>query len=164
MSLTHNFHYSHAVGTNGEDMLDQFLDQWFHVTPVSLPLQKVGIDRILHSPAGSAWTCEYKTDTKGHQTGNAFIETISNDRNGKPGWVHTSVADVLIYMLLKTGTGWVLEPATLREHIHRWTSQHPVKTATNSTYHSYGVLVPLDELAPLAVGEVNLPQGTLTWP
>lgn len=158
MKPVRTFHEQLSKGELAELTLDGWARERFGNEPVkaTMPDQRRGIDRHVAGPDGTAYTLEYKADSQGHRTGKAFIETISVDAKGKPGWLFSSEADFVVYWLAGDGRGWVLDPDTLRERAWDWTRRFPVKVSSNPTYHSYGVLVPHAEL-DLAATE------TFTW-
>lgn len=153
MKPVRTFHDQLRKGQQQELALDQWAEQRFGTAPVPVDMdrQREGIDRIV-----GEHTLEYKADSQGHRTGNAFIETISVDRTGKPGWLWTTQATWVIYWLSGDGRGWVLDPVRLRDNAWDWTRQCRVKVSSNPTYHSYGLLVPHAELDRVA-------QETFDW-
>lgn len=159
---SYTFGESLRAGSLGESRLDDFFSRWFDIQPVPMAVQRIGIDRLfIGEQKGDALAVEYKTDTQGHRTGNAFIETVSVDNDGKRGWLWTTKADALVYYLSKGSRGYVLDPTDMRNQAYSWTRRFRVKTATNPDYHSYGLLVPLDELSTIAEGEFDMAEGTL---
>lgn len=140
-------------GQTHEQTLDGWVTQRFGEppAPVGMDLQRAGVDRQV-----GGQTVEYKADSQGHRTGNAFIETISVDRSGKAGWVWTTEADWVIYWLAGDGRGWLLRPDLLRDRVWDWTRRCSIKVSSNPSYHSYGLLVPLTELDGVAT-------ETFTW-
>lgn len=150
------FHDQLAHGQRGEDALDRWVHQRFGTAPqpVELAQQRQGIDRQV-----GELTVEYKTDSQGHRTGNGFIETISVDRTGKPGWLWTTQADWVIYWLPGDGRGWLLSPLAMRERAWEWTRRFRIKVSSNPSYHSYGLLVPLSELDEVATETFTHQEG-----
>lgn len=140
------------TGAAAEAKLDRWAEQRFGEPPeqVDMAMQKAGIDRTV-----AGITLEYKADSQGHRTGNVFLETISVDRTGKPGWVWTTEADWVVYWLPASGDGWLLAPAALRDRIWDWSRRFRVKVSSNPTYHSYGLLVPVGELEQVAAEAFN---------
>lgn len=152
-------------GSLGESILDTFFSRWFDIQRVPVAIEtSSGVDRLfIGEQQGDALAVEYKCDTQGYRTGNAFIETISVDEDGKRGWLWTTKADALVYYFHEDGggSGYVLDPTDLRKRAYRWTRKYPVKTATNDDYHSYGLLVPAEELEPIAEGTFDVAAGEL---
>lgn len=137
-----------AKGTAAEQTLDGWARNRFGAEPrpADMDDQRRGIDRHIEAPDGTTYTLEYKADGQGHRSGKAFIESISVDRTGKPGWLWTSQADYVVYWLSGDGRGWVITPANLQARAWDWTRRFPVKVSSNPSYHSYGILVPHTEL------------------
>lgn len=161
MKRTHSFHESLSNGESSEAVLDGWLSSLPEVREVlKVPVveQKLGLgDRRAILADGDVRTVEFKSDRQGHRTGRAFIETISVDGSGSAGWAFTCKADWLVYYTVGDGRGRVLLPDHLKTAVHGWTRHYEVKTATNPSYHSYGLLVPLEELDRLAI-------EVFTWP
>jgi hypothetical protein len=143
-----NFDDQLHVGAWGEDIIDKFFSRWYVVRKVSREMQRQGIDRILVSKRdNSQLKVEYKTDTKAHQTGNVFVETVSVDAAQKRGWVYTSKADVLAYWIPGRSVIYTIHFSTLREVFPHWEWRHRHVTAANDHYATHGILVPLVEFA-----------------
>ncbi len=106
--------------------------------------QLSGVDRrFFHRRTGESYTVEYKTGFDAHLKG-AFIETISNDRFDRPGWVYTCSADHLLYFVPEAGRLLVVRPQRLREEIDGWLRKFgDVEVWTGSK----GLRLPIDELA-----------------
>lgn len=152
------------AGSTAEALLDMFFRQWFEVEVVDGKLQAQGVDRLFRGqPLDDALAVEYKADHMADRTGNAFVETVSVDSEGKPGWLWTTKADALVYYVHTDGGGYgyVIDPAAMRRRGYKWTRRYPVKTVSNREYHTYGVLVPLDKLERLAEGDFDLQEGRL---
>ena len=141
------------VGERSEQLLDQFFRRWFAIAPTSIADQKChGGDRTFQRRDGSTFTVEYKADTIAASTGNAFIELVSVDRLNRDGWARSSIADQLAYYVTGSDTCYVVPMRQLREALPQWEQRYPHRRAHNvDDYHSEGVLVPLRELAELAV-------------
>ena len=163
MGKLHGFQEQIAAGSLGETLLDTLFGQWWDIEPVTMGGQRRGLDRVF-TRGDESLDVEYKTDTQGAKTGNVFLETVSSDRGGRPGWVYSTEADALAYYLHANGggRGLVFSPSALRRAIHGWVRRFEVKTATNPGYHSYGVLVPVKLAATLADGAFDLAEGEAT--
>ena len=70
--------------------LDGHFKERFLFQEVTMTEQKLGMDRIFVNEKGCRFSVEYKADHKGCKTGNAFIETMSQDKNNVLGWGLTS--------------------------------------------------------------------------
>lgn len=155
-AVVHGFGQKLIQGIEAEKILDAHLAQDFEVRPVSREQQRHGIDRCLIDGKGRAWLVEYKADWVASRTGNAFIETVSVDRESKPGWVHTCQADYLFYYLPNDLLVYVFTPRKLRARVKRWETVYQVAEAHNEGYKSRGVLVPLHELEKSANHIINM--------
>ena len=134
----HKFSDSYKRGQRGEDAARSFLVSCGFKTKcvTTKSDQRAGKDFIVD---GSS--LEVKTDDMALQTGNAYIETISNDRRGKAGWVHYTKADILFYIV--GNQCYVCSPDALRSALPRWSKRFSTSRCENKTYASEGVLVPL---------------------
>lgn len=146
---THEFSASLANGESAEAILDAFFARHYDIKPASLEHQRLGIDRYFtRHRDGKKFSVEYKTDSMAQHTKRAFIEVVSNDWSGKPGWIYTTTADFLILFIPHMETAYIMDPAVLEETVHKvWMRQFPLKVAANEHYNSIGVVVPLPVLA-----------------
>ncbi len=140
---TYGFKEQLAMGESGEARLDRYFSKWYEVTPVSIDLQRDGIDRKFKR--GSAVTyAEYKTDSRTATTGNIFVETMSVDTIGKLGWAWTCKADMLMYLALPN-TLYIVDPLNVRDCIEFWQSAFGIRKVKNKGYKSHGIPVPVKE-------------------
>ena len=88
---------------------------------------------------------EMKYDVTAARTGNIFVETISVDRSGKPGWALTCGAALLLYYIppgpKSVGVMLVFSPAKLREALPQICLYRSVP-ARNKGYSGWGHIVP----------------------
>jgi hypothetical protein len=145
---SYSFAEQKRIGQLGEGILDRYLERSYFLEPTNRVLQSHEIDRIATPISGGrSWYLEYKTDLKGDDTGNAFIETISADAGRKDkGWATKSKADILIYYLPFSGRVYVLPLSRVRGFLTYWANRYEVRTAQNATYKTHGLIVPLFEL------------------
>lgn len=99
---------------------------------------------------------EVKADSKTPDTGNVFVETVSVDTAGKPGWAYTSEADVLLYAVPAWQQTLAIEVARLRQHLPAWQGQYRSGTCRNARYRSVGLLIPYDSLRRIALDELTI--------
>ena len=149
--MIYRFDRQLAAGQQGEAALDEVFRAWFTITPATPAEQRQGIDRWFVDARGRRLAIEYKTDAAAARTGNAFVETVSVDTMHKPGWAHTSRADMLIYFIPPDGLIYALRVSRLRRALPRWERDYPTRQIPNDGYHTHGLLVPLDEFERLAV-------------
>lgn len=136
---------------NGKDVerfLDGFLAERGWRVEVLTPHEERKLhlgDRRLHRGAESV-LIEYKSGIQTFYTGNVFLETISVDSTGAPGWVYTCRADWIVYAALLNSKLLWFKPDNLREKIEGLKLRfRTVKTSKgqNSGYDTHGVIVPL---------------------
>jgi hypothetical protein len=135
-------------GKRAEAFLDSYFSRWFGIFPVSLETElRDGYDRIFQRRSdGERLKIEYKADWQAAETGNAFIETISVYEERKPGWAHTSQADMLIYFVPPHGHIHMLRLPLIRMMLPSWKLRYREVPAPNQGYKTYGLLVPLLQL------------------
>lgn len=142
-------------GADSERTLDRYFGRWYVVEPVSMELQRLGIDRKFTAPNGVVWMVEYKADETAARTGNAFIETVSVDRAAKMGWAYTSAAQMLVYFVPPTQAVYVLSVERIKTWLLPRLAEYPEKAIPNrgrgQPYNTIGVCVPLADLDDLAV-------------
>ena len=149
--MIYDFNTQLQQGQQAERSLDLILEITFQIQPANREQQRRGIDRLLtHRETGQRWRAEYKADHQAHTTGNAFVETISVDRDLKLGWAITSEADLLFYFIPESGLIYILSFSTLREQLPRWLRRYPCRSIPNQGYGTHGILVPLYEFETLA--------------
>lgn len=140
-----------AEGQAHERHLDDVFAKWFAIKPATAAQQRLGIDRIFRHRDGSVYQVEYKADSLAGKTGNAFVETISVDTTGKPGWAITSQATTLVYMVTEPETVYVIPMVRIRTLLPRWQAVYRTTTAQNDGYQTHGVLVPLAEFEKISI-------------
>jgi hypothetical protein len=144
-------------GESAERYLDFYFGAEFAIRPATREQQRLGIDRIFtRRTDGREWLIQYKADKTAARTGNAFVETVSVDTAGKEGWALTCTADFIMYYVVGIGPLYILRPNDIRAKIQEWQRQYPERRIPNGTYHSVGLLVPLDEFERAAVQVVSI--------
>lgn len=101
---------------------------------------------------------EYKSGIQTYYTGNVFLETVSVDTTGAPGWVYTCQANFILYAALLNHKILVFRPPDLRDRIEGLKRIFPTKKTgkgQNQGYDTYGVIV------PLAYAEARLSAATM---
>lgn len=149
---TYDFDTQLAIGEAHERRLDTLFQRYFAITPATRQQQRQGIDRnFVNLDTGATYRVEYKADALAGKTGNAFIETVSVDATGRPGWAVASQADILIYLVVEPEAVYAIRMATLRMALHGWMRRYPRHAAQNAGYKTLGYLVPLNELERIAM-------------
>lgn len=151
---TYAFGEQLAIGEAWEHRIDAFFLGRFpvHITHATPEQQRKGIDRLFESFAsGEIDTVEYKADSLAGKTGNAFIETVSVDTTGKPGWALSSQAKYLVYLVTEPETIYFIAMRRLRSALPHWRQLYREAAAQNDGYRTVGLLVPLHELERIAV-------------
>jgi hypothetical protein len=150
--MTYDFNQQLTQGEQGEAVLDAFFSRFYDVAAVSMDWQRLGIDRIFTCKAtGRRWSVEYKTDWKTAGTHNVFIETVSVDVAGKPGWVFASCAQLLVYYIPQWNKFYVWNLLDLRGMVNRLAKKYDTKDIANNGYTTQGIPVPLGELEAKAL-------------
>lgn len=152
-AVTYGFATQLALGEQYERRLDEFFSQWaVDIRPATAEEQRQGIDRFFtHRASGTVDAMEYKADDKAGRTGNAFVETVSVDVTGKPGWAVASQARFLVYLVVEPEAIYLVSMRQLRAALPRWRAAYPEVAAQNDGYRTLGLLVPLHELDRVAV-------------
>ncbi|SHF74073.1 hypothetical protein SAMN02745218_02986 [Desulfofundulus australicus DSM 11792] len=152
----HDFNGCLKRGEDGEHFLDRFFSGRFHIYPVTRRQQRQGIDRIfVNRETGKVLKVEYKTDYQAGRTGNAFLETVSVDTEGKKGWVYTSKADYLLYFVVEDLLIYAIRFKTLRRLFPTWLKKYRTGKAVNEGYTTHGLLVPLTEFEKCAEAVIS---------
>lgn len=133
-------------GEGAERQLDEYFGEYCLVEPASLAEQRAGVDRYFTDrQSGHRFSVEYKADFLAHRTGNAFVETVSVDTAGKPGWSTTSHASYLLYFVVEDLLVYMIPMDRLRALLPGWARSYRKARAVNDGYTTHGVLVPLVE-------------------
>lgn len=136
--MSYSFDDQLKVGERGEERLDRCFSRFYQISPVPMELQRLGVDRIFNNK-GIRFTVEYKTDLKACSTRNFFLET---EVDSKPGWLFSSVAQVVIYYI--PPDAYVLNLLALRQDIHNgFLKGEESKPIPNVGYQARGILVPI---------------------
>lgn len=133
-------------------IVEAFLDRFFASQGWRIERTTPHQERVLHlgdrifSKNGQSYHVEYKSGIQTGHTGNIFLETVSVDRSGTPGWVYTCQADYLLYACLLDREILVFIPSSLRSTLSGQ-KQKFGETQTgheqNKGYNTRGLLVPL---------------------
>jgi hypothetical protein len=136
----------------GKDV-EAFLDDFFRFRGWYIEQTTAHEERALclgdrhFSKGDQKLTIEYKSGIQTFYSGNVFLETISVDTQGKPGWVYTCKADYIFYAALLNGKILVFKPDYLRSVIDDLKTRFrevPTSNNQNKGYNTHGVIVPLD--------------------
>lgn len=157
----YRFKDTHRSGVRGEVTLDAAFSPRFEIRRATDEQQRQGIDRLYRDrETGEEFTIEIKSDWTAAKTGRAFIETVSVDRENKPGWAYSSQADMLLYFIPPLLLVYAVRLEKLRPHMSLWERVYPQRSIPNShqtgDYFTRGLLVPLAELENIAESVVSL--------
>lgn len=157
----HTFGEKSALGRKGEDFIIQYLSPTWIASRPSLEediggIDLIGVSRYFRGDLTKTW--QVKTDDRAHETGNVFVETIGNDVEDRPGWIHTctkpGAAGEILYLIWDTKEVFHVNPHRLQElALRRWVHEYPERRVPNKTlnqrYNTVGVLVPLSVFAEI---------------
>ena len=155
-----SFRDSLRLGQEGERILDDFFSRWYTIQFASAAQESTGIDRIFtprFAKDKTEKTVEYKTDFSAHKTGNAYLETLSRSDKGISGWLHTSVAEYILYFAYPKLV-FVFELPKLREFV--FSRSFPERSTANRGYFGSGLIVSLRDLTPIAYTILEVSSGT----
>lgn len=143
-----------AIGKElvGLELLHELMPAGVRLEPVlDERSQVLGVDYLLYQAQWRA-TLELKADHRAHETGNAFVELLSDSEQAWPGWAYTGTAQYLAYLVVATRELLVLPMSQVKARLNRWRAKYRVATcALDGHKFSQGLLVPLDELRRLDV-------------
>ena len=149
-----SFEESKAYGLQGE----ADINDWLRTRPGIINIENVSdnkvyqdmdIDLFVDLENGREIAIEVKTD-KRYDTGNFFLEIISNDYYGTAGCITKTKSDYVFYYYPDPGIVFVLPTPALQQWIRD--KQHlyvPKKTRLPGNfdkYHSIGLCVPRDTI------------------
>ena len=136
-------------GKNVEAFLDEFFSRrGWNIEPTTPHEERtLNLGDRRYTRGDVTWLVEYKSGVQTFYTGNVFLETISVDSDGTPGWVYTCQADYIFYAAVLNDKILVLKPDTLRDEIEGLKTRfREVATSNNQNkgYNTHGVIVPLE--------------------
>jgi hypothetical protein len=106
---------------------------------VTLAVDKTGIDgRITRA-------YQVKYDEIAHTTGNVFVETVSNDTTGAPGWALKCEASVIYYVIAGMGMVIEIDPLRLKRMVPALQDRFRPQPVQNKGYKTIGLIVPIDD-------------------
>jgi hypothetical protein len=138
----HRFDHSCSVEARWAPTLDAWLSAAYALRPATSAEQWRGIDRVAIDDDGHPVSLDYKCDERCAQTGNVFIEIVSNATTGRPGWALTSEAIWLVYFVTPHSVLMFLL-SHLRARLPAWRERFPERPARNEGYDTLGLCVPL---------------------
>lgn len=155
--MTYDFDEKLLEGKQYEKVLDAVFVKGFEIVDASEDDQRRGIDRWYTSRgSGERFAVEYKSDKTAGRTHNAFIETISVDPPGKPGWAFTSQAKYLLYFIPDDRLIYVIKFTKLRRRLERWQQEYQTKRIPNKGYDTVGLIVPLEEIEACSSAQASI--------
>lgn len=158
MPELHEFHRSSKVEDRWAPVLDAWLGEHYSFRPATMAEQWRGIDRVAVDDSGREAGIDYKCDTQAGRTNNVFIETVSNDQSGRPGWAETSEAEWIFYFVTP-GLVLAFRTVRLREALRSWQRRYPTRGARNGRYTTMGVCVPIQVAKTVAEYTARLDEG-----
>jgi hypothetical protein len=135
-----------AIGRRGEAALDAVFGSEFVIVKATSDHERQGIDRFfIHRRDGRLiHRVDFKTDEAAGRTGNLALEHVSVVRKGRrevPGWIHATIADLIITFVPALDRAFVLEVTALREAWPDIMRCFPPRTAATSDRGGYETLV-----------------------
>jgi len=109
-----------AVERRGNDVLDAVFGAEHIIVKATHAHQRQKIDRfhIDKKDGRLVFRVDYKVDIKAGETDNLALEEVSVKKNGKVihrGWIHTTIADIVVFYVPDREFAYVLEIPALRE-------------------------------------------------
>lgn len=110
--------------------------------------------RVYGGSLDKPFTIEVKDDSAALRTGNVFVEYISVDNQGKPGWALTTNADRVFYVI--GNIAYPFKPRDLRNELPKWLYRLQTRKARNRGYNGWGVLVPVEVFKQVCGDPIDL--------
>lgn len=134
------------IARRGEAVLDGVFGPEFIIVKASRHHERQGIDRFLiHRRDGRViYRVDYKADEAAARTGRLALEHVSVMRDGRPdaaGWVHTTIAELVVSFVPRLNTAFVLEVTRLREAWSEILRRFPPREAATEGTAPYASLV-----------------------
>lgn len=154
MIQLYDFDERFRAGARGAAMLDAHFKKKYKVGHVNQDRQALGIDREFIGEHGEVLSMEYKTDERAADTGRAFIETVSVEKEGRYslGWLFTSRANYVVIYVPTRCLAYVCKMDEMRRRYdERWRHAYPEKVVVSrrrgDEWKTRGICVPLMVLA-----------------
>lgn len=110
--------------------------------------QQEGKDKRIHLKNGKVILVEEKCRRKDY--GDIFLETVSNTKTNKPGWIETCQSEYLMYFIEPKRKVYLLPVELLklayRHNIQEWSKQYKIYAVPNKGYYSKGIGIPPEVL------------------
>ncbi|MBM4439771.1 MAG: hypothetical protein FJ027_05095 [Candidatus Rokubacteria bacterium] len=162
------------IGRRGEAVLDAVFGPEFIIVKATRDHERQGVDRFfVHRRDGRLiHRVDFKTDEAAGRTGNLALEHVSVVRHGRravDGWVHATIADLIIAFVPALDRAFVLAVPALRAAWPDILRCFPPRLAATSDRGGYQTLVccvPIPWLreARLVVREVDAVNAQLRLP
>lgn len=149
----YNFNTSNKIGTDGVNEILKFLEKEKSILGVisveeNKSYQPKGIDFIAITNKEKLRKIEIKTDT--YDTGNYFIETISNSNKNTKGCLLTTESDFIFYYFIKKKELNIINTKEFQNWFEvnqdRFSSKKCYTSAGSGNYSTIGKLVPIKVL------------------
>ena len=153
--MEHPWHETLAMERRGAAVMDAVFEPQFIIAKATRAHQRQGIDRfhICKKDGRIIYRVDYKTDWKAHQTRNIVLEHVSVRKGTeriKAGWVHTTVADLIVSYVPDDDTAYVMPIMEIRNAWPDIQTVFPLKrTSTpdrNGGYYTDFYAVPIEWL------------------
>lgn len=146
MGKTYDFKEQLAKGQETEWRVAERFRKWYDVEEATKEQQRSGVDFYITDPKGKRMGVEVKADALTQKTGNVFMEAWSVLEKEKKGWVFTSTADILVYVVLPHDA-YSMRMQDVRGLLSEWYKRYDEKHVKNKGYTTVGVPVPLERFA-----------------
>lgn len=154
----HRFAESLTIEAQWAPTLDAWFGAAYQLRLATVEEQWRGIDRVAIDDGGRCVGLDYKCDCRCVETGNLFIETVSNAQTGRPGWALTSEAMWLVYFVVPDHVLMFLT-SQLRAQLPNWAACCLERPAHNEGYDTLGLCVPFDLASRTAEYVADLRSG-----
>lgn len=136
----HEFAPSRDEGAFWEAWFQDFANK--HLECEYRPVHKL-VEDIRGTDGFMVIRVQVKAERRVHETGNVFVEVVSNDRKGTPGWARCR-GNAHRFYLLAPGLGliWRVDQDELIRVTPTWERQYRTAPSPNPGYNTLGVLVP----------------------
>jgi hypothetical protein len=143
--MTYDFQAQLNEGEKGFAMFVEFLERDYpkvQVQKAEMREDLAGVDATLVFPRGEVWKVQVKTDWKAAQTGNVFLETISDERRGAQGLLYKGNPTHLVIVIPDEQMCYIAEMPRVREIFQREWWKLPRRPVENKTWVTLGICVP----------------------
>lgn len=151
MSITHVFAESVQVGSEGEKIIELFINTLKSVSNVEnvtedVDYRAIDVDFVVTTLSGDKIYYELKTEPTAHRTGNFFYEYICNVKRDTEGCFIFSQADFWMSFIPQSGLLYIFPLEKYREYVLEKAKNLPLLLVHNTGKYTKGKVLNIQKV------------------